>query len=51
MESQIFSRLINNKLFTKLTWLRFVGFEFWMVGFTPIFIAFDVSAEKIYDFD
>ena len=51
MESQIFSRLINNKLFTKLTWLRFVGFEFWMVGFTPFFIGFVVSAEKLYDFD
>jgi len=50
MSDKIFSRLISNKLFPKLTWLRFVGFEFWMVGFTPFFIAYVVSSEKLYDF-
>ena len=51
MASQIFSRLINNQLFTKLTWLRFIGFEFWMVGFTPFFIGFVVASSKLYDFN
>ncbi len=51
MASQIFSRLINNQLFTKLTWLRFIGFEFWMVGFTPFFIGFVVASNKLYDFN
>ena len=51
MTSQLFSRLINNQLFTKLTWLRFIGFEFWMVGFTPFFIAYVVSSENLYDFN
>ncbi len=51
MVDSTFSRLINNQLFTNLTWLRFIGFEFWMVGFTPFFIGYVVSAEKLYDFD
>ena len=51
MTSQLFSRLINNQLFTKLTWLRFIGFEFWMVGFTPFFIGFVVASNKLYDFN
>ena len=51
MTSQLFSRLINNQLFTKLTWLRFIGFEFWMVGFTPFFIGFVVGSNKLYDFN
>jgi len=51
MVSQLFSRLINNELFTKLTWLRFIGFEFWMVGFTPFFIGFVVASNKLYDFN
>ena len=51
MSDKIFSRLISNQLFPKLTWLRFVGFEFWMVGFVPFFIAYVVSSEKLYDFN
>ena len=51
MADSTFSRLINNQLFTNLTWLRFIGFEFWMVGFTPFFIGYVVSAEKLYDFN
>jgi len=51
MAGQLFSRLINNQLFTKLTWLRFIGFEFWMVGFTPFFIGFVVASNKLYDFN
>ena len=51
MTNQTFNRLINNQLFTRLTWLRFIGFEFWMVGFTPFFIGYVVSSEKLYSFD
>ncbi|OIR23235.1 MAG: hypothetical protein BEU00_03640 [Marine Group III euryarchaeote CG-Epi3] len=51
MANQTFNRLINNQLFTRLTWLRFIGFEFWMVGFTPFFIGYVVSSEKLYSFD
>ena len=51
MAHQTFNRLINNQLFTRLTWLRFIGFEFWMVGFTPFFIGYVVSSEKLYSFD
>ena len=51
MVSQLFSRLINNQSFTKLTWLRFIGFEFWMFGFTPFFIGFVVASNKLYDFN
>lgn len=51
MSGQIFSKLINNQIFTNLTWLRFIGFEFWMVGFTPFFIGFVVASEKLYNFD
>ena len=51
MSDKIFSRLISNQLFPKLTWLRFIGFEFWMVGFTPFFIGYVVGAEKLYDFN
>ena len=51
MSKGIFSRLISNQLFPQLTWLRFFGFEFWMVGFTPFFIGYVVGAETLYDFD
>ena len=51
MSDKIFSRLISNQLFPKLIWLRFIGFEFWMVGFTPFFIGYVVGAEKLYDFN
>ena len=51
MKNQIFSRLISNQLFPNLTWLRFFGFEFWMVGFTPFFIGYVVGARKLFDFD
>ena len=51
MSEKIFSRLISNQLFTKFTWLRFIGFEFWMVGFTPFFIGFVVASNKLYDFN
>ena len=51
MSNGIFSRLISNQLFPQLTWLRFFGFEFWMVGFTPFFIGYVVGAETLYDFD
>ena len=51
MSNQIFSRLISNQLFPHLTWLRFIGFEFWMVGFTPFFIVYVVGAGTLFDFD
>ena len=51
MSKGIFSRLISNQLFPQLTWLRFFGFEFWMVGFTPFFIGFVVGSNKLYDFN
>ena len=51
MSKGIFSRLISNQLFPQLTWLRFFGFEFWMVGFTPFFIGYVVGAGTLYDFD
>ena len=51
MSKGIFSRLISNQLFPQLTWLRFFGFEFWMVGFTPFFIGYVVGAETLYDFN
>ena len=51
MTNQTFNRLINNEIFTRLTWLRFIGFEFWMVGFTPFFIGYVVSAKELYSFD
>ena len=51
MTNQTFNRLINNEIFTSLTWLRFIGFEFWMVGFTPFFIGYVVSAKELYSFD
>ena len=51
MANQTFNRLINNEIFTRLTWLRFIGFEFWMVGFTPFFIGYVVSAKELYSFD
>ena len=51
MTNEIFDRLINNQLFTRLTWLRFIGFEFWMVGFTPFFIGYVVSSRELYSFD
>jgi len=51
MTNQTFNRLINNQIFTKLTWLRFIGFEFWMVGFTPFFIGYVVSSRELYSFD
>ena len=51
MSNQIFSRLISNKLFPQLTWLRFFGFEFWMVGFTPFFIGYVVGAKELFGFD
>jgi len=51
MKNQIFLRLISNQLFPNLTWLRFIGFEFWMVGFTPFFIGYVIGAEKLFDFD
>ena len=51
MLNQIFSRLISNQLFPHLTWLRSIGFEFWMVGFTPFFIGYVVGARTLFDFD
>ena len=51
MTNQNFNRLINNEIFTRLTWLRFIGFEFWMVGFTPFFIGYVVSSKELYSFD
>ncbi len=51
MANQTFNRLINNEIFTRLTWLRFIGFEFWMVGFTPFFIGYVVSSKELYSFD
>ena len=51
MTNQTFNRLINNEIFTRLTWLRFIGFEFWMVGFTPFFIGYVVSSKQLYSFD
>ena len=51
MSNQLFSRLISNKLFTQLTWLRFIGFEFWMVGFTPFFIGYVVGAGELFGVD
>ena len=51
MANQTFNRLINNQLFTRLTWLRFIGFEFWMVGFTPFFIGYVISSRELYSFD
>ncbi|MEC7135389.1 MAG: UbiA prenyltransferase family protein [Candidatus Thermoplasmatota archaeon] len=51
MTNQTFNRLINNEIFTRLTWLRFIGFEFWMVGFTPFFIGYVVSSKELYSFD
>ncbi len=51
MANGIFSRLISNQLFIRLTWLRFIGFEFWMVGFTPFFIGYVVGSKKLFDFD
>ena len=51
MTNQTFNRLINNEIFTRFTWLRFIGFEFWMVGFTPFFIGYVVSSKELYSFD
>ena len=51
MTNQTFNRLINNQLFTRFTWLRFIGFEFWMVGFTPFFIGYVVSSRELFSFD
>tara|TARA_B100000902_G_scaffold341024_1_gene344195 strand:+ start:8828 stop:9739 length:912 start_codon:yes stop_codon:yes gene_type:complete len=51
MTNLTFERLINNKIFTRLTWLRFIGFEFWMVGFTPFFIGYVISSRELYSFD
>ena len=51
MAKQTFNRLINNQLFTRFTWLRFIGFEFWMVGFTPFFIGYVVSSRELFSFD
>ena len=51
MANQTFNRLINNQLFTRFTWLRFIGFEFWMVGFTPFFIGYVISSRELYSFD
>tara|TARA_B100000959_G_C14937725_1_gene606450 strand:+ start:587 stop:1498 length:912 start_codon:yes stop_codon:yes gene_type:complete len=51
MANQTFNRLINNQLFARFTWLRFIGFEFWMVGFTPFFIGYVVSSRELYSFD
>ena len=51
MTNQTFNRLINNEILTRLTWLRFIGFEFWMVGFTPFFIGYVVSSKELYSFD
>ena len=51
MANQTFNRLINNQLFTRLTWLRFIGFEFWMVGFMPFFIGYVISSRELYSFD
>ena len=51
MANQTFNRLINNQLFTRFTWLRFIGFEFWMVGFTPFFIGYVVSSRELFSFD
>ncbi len=51
MSDSIFYRLISNQLFPSLTWLRSIGFEFWMVGFTPFFIGYVVGAKTLFDFD
>ncbi len=51
MSNELFSRLISNQLFPNLTWLRSIGFEFWMVSFTPFFIGYVVGAEVLFDFD
>ena len=51
MTNQFFSRLISNQLLPNLTWLRFIGFEFWMVAFTPFFIGYVVGSGKLFDFD
>ena len=51
MSNRIFSRLISNQLFPHLTWLRFIGFEFWMVGFTPFFIGYVIGSKTLFDFD
>ena len=51
MTNLTFERLINNEIFTRLTWLRFFGFEFWMVGFTPFFIGYVISSRELYSFD
>ena len=51
MSNQLFSRLISNQVFPHLIWLRFIGFEFWMVGFVPFFIGYVVGSEKLFDFD
>ena len=51
MANQTFNRLITNQLFTRFTWLRFIGFEFWMVGFTPFFIGYVISSRELYSFD
>ena len=51
MSNSIFFRLISNQLFPSLTWLRSIGFEFWMVGFTPFFIGYVVGAKTLFDFD
>ena len=51
MTNLTFERLINNEIFTRLTWLRFFGFEFWMVGFTPFFIGSVISSRELYSFD
>ena len=51
MTHQTINRVIKTEIFTRLTWLRFIGFEFWMVGFTPFFIGYVVSAKELYSFD
>tara|TARA_B100000586_G_C20056771_1_gene404484 strand:+ start:146 stop:1072 length:927 start_codon:yes stop_codon:yes gene_type:complete len=51
MSNQFFNRLISNKLFPKLTWLRFIGFEFWMVGFTPFFIGYVISSRELFSLE
>jgi len=51
MSDSIFYRLISNQLFPSLTWLRSIGFEFWMVGFTPFFIGYVVGSKTLFDFD
>ena len=51
MSNQFFNRLISNKLFPKLIWLRFIGFEFWMVGFTPFFIGYVISSRELFSLE